>query len=176
MSSLDVPFRRCNGEAGQPGYSMGQHTLKVPMELFALNRRRLCDALRPKVPDGAVVLLQGGDDVPLYCTDVNYGEFKQVSGKAALRLSRLEQLPEQGLEREARRPIIGLCHVAMWVGCLPARAGWRAARGFARLFCLGCLLVLPAPPPPPPSSQPGVWKVAVPGMHRDAHGAHDSLR
>ncbi|KAE8748127.1 hypothetical protein FOCC_FOCC005130, partial [Frankliniella occidentalis] len=60
-----------------PGYSMGPHTLRVPMELFALNRRRLCEALRPRVPDGAVVLLQGGDEVPLYCTDVSYNEFKQ---------------------------------------------------------------------------------------------------
>ncbi|KAJ1524141.1 hypothetical protein ONE63_010671 [Megalurothrips usitatus] len=59
---------------------MGPHTLRVPMELFALNRRRLCDALRPSVRDGAVVLLQGGDEVPLYCTDVNYNDFKQVSG------------------------------------------------------------------------------------------------
>lgn len=56
---------------------MGPHTLRVPMELFALNRRRLCEALRPRVPDGAVVLLQGGDEVPLYCTDVSYNEFKQ---------------------------------------------------------------------------------------------------
>ncbi|XP_034237042.1 xaa-Pro dipeptidase [Thrips palmi] len=69
---------RCNGEAAQPGYSMGPHTLKVPMELFALNRQRLCEALRPSVPDGAVVLLQGGDDVPFYCTDISY-EFRQES-------------------------------------------------------------------------------------------------
>lgn len=66
--------------AVHPGYSMGTHTLRVPMELFALNRRRLCEALRTAegVQDGAVVLLQGGEEVPIYCTDVNY-EFKQVS-------------------------------------------------------------------------------------------------
>ena len=64
---------------------MGPHTLTVPMELFALNRRRLCEALRTKVTkvqqDGAVVLLQGGEEVPVYCTDVNY-EFKQVRLKS----------------------------------------------------------------------------------------------
>lgn len=70
---------QCNGSGAAPGYSMGPHTLRVPMELFALNRRRLCDALRPSVRDGAVVLLQGGDEVPLYCTDVNYNDFKQES-------------------------------------------------------------------------------------------------
>jgi len=46
-------------------FSMGLETLKVPMELFNENRRRLCERLRSKsslLPGGAVVLLQGGSD------------------------------------------------------------------------------------------------------------------
>lgn len=56
---------------------MGKHTLSVSMELFALNRRRLCEALRPKTKK-AVVLLQGGSNVNHYCSDVEY-VFQQVS-------------------------------------------------------------------------------------------------
>ena len=48
-------------------FSMGPHTHPVPMELFALNRRRLAEALRReaaagRLPEDAVVLLQGGGD------------------------------------------------------------------------------------------------------------------
>ncbi|KAG8288683.1 hypothetical protein J6590_013971 [Homalodisca vitripennis] len=50
---------------------MGEHTLAVPMELFALNRRRLWDCLRTKAPRG-VVILEGGRDVDLHDTDVNF--------------------------------------------------------------------------------------------------------
>uniref|UniRef100_A0A0B6ZVL4 Xaa-Pro dipeptidase n=1 Tax=Arion vulgaris TaxID=1028688 RepID=A0A0B6ZVL4_9EUPU len=46
----------------QPSFCRGEHTLDVPMELFQLNRDRLCERLRAtgNVPAGAIVLLQGG--------------------------------------------------------------------------------------------------------------------
>lgn len=61
-------------------YSQGPNTLQVSMELFALNRRRLCEKLRetPKLPANSVVVLQGGQGVPRYDTDVEY-VFRQVS-------------------------------------------------------------------------------------------------
>ena len=45
-------------------FTMGLNTLKVPVELFAENRRRLCERLRglQEVSQGAVILLQGGGD------------------------------------------------------------------------------------------------------------------
>lgn len=53
---------------------MGENTLKVPMELFAENRRRLCEKLRHQkhLPHNSVVLLQGGQALNLYSTDVEY--------------------------------------------------------------------------------------------------------
>ncbi|KAK6624514.1 hypothetical protein RUM44_011373 [Polyplax serrata] len=53
-------------------FSMGENTLKIPMVLFAENRKRLCRKLKVKVPKGAIVLLQGGDSLNLYSTDVEY--------------------------------------------------------------------------------------------------------
>jgi hypothetical protein len=55
---------------------MGEHTLSVPRELFALNRRRLRERLLGVAPRG-VVVLQGGKDSPLHDTDVNF-VFQQV--------------------------------------------------------------------------------------------------
>jgi len=55
-----------------PFFSMGKDTLKVPMALFRLNRKRLCDRLRSTtgVPgEGAFVVLQGGEQETLYCSD-----------------------------------------------------------------------------------------------------------
>lgn len=43
-------------------YSMGDHTLSVPMELFSKNRSRLVSELKNKAPANSVVLLQGGAD------------------------------------------------------------------------------------------------------------------
>nr|KAF6407690.1 peptidase D [Molossus molossus] len=54
-----------------PWFWLGNETLKVPLALFALNRRRLCERLRknPAVQAGSVVLLQGGEETQRYCTD-----------------------------------------------------------------------------------------------------------
>lgn len=49
----------------------GGETLKVPMELFRLNRQRLCEALRSHrtLPADSFVLLQGGASAMRYCSD-----------------------------------------------------------------------------------------------------------
>lgn len=49
----------------------GGDTLKVPMELFRLNRQRLCEALRGHrtLPADSVVLLEGGQSAMRYCSD-----------------------------------------------------------------------------------------------------------
>ncbi|XP_065754782.1 xaa-Pro dipeptidase isoform X2 [Phocoena phocoena] len=54
-----------------PSFWLGNETLKVPLALFALNRRRLCERLRknPAVQAGSVVVLQGGEETQRYCTD-----------------------------------------------------------------------------------------------------------
>ena len=59
---------------------MGNDTLSVPMEMFALNRRRLCEKLRETegVSDRAVVVLQGGESRTRYCSDTEE-VFRQVS-------------------------------------------------------------------------------------------------
>ncbi|XP_048461895.1 xaa-Pro dipeptidase [Rhincodon typus] len=65
---------------GEPSFSLGNETLRVPMALFALNRRRLCEQLRKntEVPKKAVVVLQGGDELQRYCTDTGI-VFRQES-------------------------------------------------------------------------------------------------
>uniref|UniRef100_A0A8C6CMD4 Xaa-Pro dipeptidase n=1 Tax=Moschus moschiferus TaxID=68415 RepID=A0A8C6CMD4_MOSMO len=54
-----------------PSFWLGNETLKVPLALFALNRRRLCERLRkkPAVQAGSAVVLQGGEETQRYCTD-----------------------------------------------------------------------------------------------------------
>ncbi|CAF1157602.1 unnamed protein product [Adineta steineri] len=49
----------------------GAQTLKVPMELFKLNRQRLCEALRAHrtLPSESFVFLQGGASEMRYCSD-----------------------------------------------------------------------------------------------------------
>ncbi|XP_046452163.1 xaa-Pro dipeptidase-like isoform X2 [Daphnia pulex] len=61
-------------------FSQGEGTLQVPMDLFAVNRDRLCKSLRqlPKLQKNSVVVLQGGQGIPRYCTDVEY-VFRQES-------------------------------------------------------------------------------------------------
>lgn len=58
---------------------MGPGTLEIPLELFALNRRRLVERVLPKSPGNAVIVLQGGNEVPFYDTDTTYNVFRQVS-------------------------------------------------------------------------------------------------
>ncbi|XP_013194962.1 xaa-Pro dipeptidase [Amyelois transitella] len=49
-------------------WSMGPGTLEVPLSLFATNRERLAEKLKP----GQIVVLQGGDSLNHYDTDVEY--------------------------------------------------------------------------------------------------------
>ncbi|XP_026730893.1 xaa-Pro dipeptidase isoform X2 [Trichoplusia ni] len=49
-------------------WSMGPGTLEIPLSLFAKNRNRLAEKLK----SGQVVVLQGGDSIPHYDTDVEY--------------------------------------------------------------------------------------------------------
>jgi len=60
-------------------HSQGDHTLKVPMELFSQNRQRLCDKLQQidTVSSKSVVVLQGGESLSIYDTDREY-LFRQV--------------------------------------------------------------------------------------------------
>ncbi|XP_033216261.1 xaa-Pro dipeptidase isoform X2 [Belonocnema kinseyi] len=65
----------------QPVFHRGNHTLRVPMTLFADNRRRLIERLKAKAEvenKGSFVVLQGGADVPYDDTDVSW-PFKQES-------------------------------------------------------------------------------------------------
>ncbi|CAH0686254.1 unnamed protein product [Spodoptera exigua] len=55
-------------------WSMGPGTLEVPLSLFAKNRNRLADKLK----NGQVVVLQGGEDISHYDTDIEY-VFRQES-------------------------------------------------------------------------------------------------
>lgn len=63
-----------------PSFSLGKETLKVPLALFALNRRRLCERLKKNaaVQAGSAVVLQGGEEMQRYCTDTGI-LFRQVS-------------------------------------------------------------------------------------------------
>ncbi|KAJ8719684.1 hypothetical protein PYW08_011859 [Mythimna loreyi] len=55
-------------------WSMGPGTLEVPLSLFAKNRDRLADKLK----SGQLVVLQGGEDVSHYDTDIEY-VFRQAT-------------------------------------------------------------------------------------------------
>jgi len=46
--------------------------MPVPMELYKLNRERLCKRLSEILDTDAYVLLQGGSNLSHYCTDVDY--------------------------------------------------------------------------------------------------------
>lgn len=54
--------------------------MKVSMSMFALNRKRLCKKLaeNEKVPKGAIVVLQGGEQQTRYCSDTDV-VFRQVN-------------------------------------------------------------------------------------------------
>lgn len=81
--SVDNQFTLCHGdlktEKMSRYYSQGEGTLKVPMELFALNRQRLVESLKklPNLPPNSAVVLQGGEDVHRDSTDV-VNLFRQV--------------------------------------------------------------------------------------------------
>lgn len=59
----------------------------MPVALFALNRRRLCDRLRQHkdVQKNSVVLLQGGEETQRYCTDTGI-VFRQVRADSKLKV------------------------------------------------------------------------------------------
>lgn len=64
---------------GAPFFSMGEGTLRVPMQMHQAHRQKLCQALRARGLEGdAVVLLQGGEELSVYDTDTNW-DFKQES-------------------------------------------------------------------------------------------------
>lgn len=67
-------------------FSLGEGTYQVPMDLFALNRNRLCQQLKqlPDLPKNSVVVLQGGTEIPRYCTDTVY-LFRQVASSSQQR-------------------------------------------------------------------------------------------
>ncbi|XP_060515901.1 xaa-Pro dipeptidase [Cylas formicarius] len=58
--------------------SSGKGTLKIPLELFSLNRERLVNRLKENGNSG-VVILQGGEEVSFYDTDTTYNVFRQES-------------------------------------------------------------------------------------------------
>ncbi|KAK3086899.1 hypothetical protein FSP39_025174 [Pinctada imbricata] len=55
----------------RPAFTRGTHTLTVSSELFASNRKRLCERLKAngKLQTGSYVLLQGGESDSRYCSD-----------------------------------------------------------------------------------------------------------
>lgn len=62
------------------GYnSMGEGTFDIPLELYRTNRKRLVRRLRLIDHKNDIVLLQGGNEVPYYDTDVEYNNFRQES-------------------------------------------------------------------------------------------------
>ncbi|XP_037104305.1 xaa-Pro dipeptidase [Syngnathus acus] len=66
--------------APQPVFWLGNDTLRVSAELFAENRRRLCNGLRAKenLESNSVVVLQGGEQQQRHCTDTDV-VFRQES-------------------------------------------------------------------------------------------------
>ncbi|XP_028027414.1 xaa-Pro dipeptidase-like [Bombyx mandarina] len=65
-SKIKLPFIISSNMAAT--WSMGPGTLEVPLSLFATNRERLANKLK----SGQIVVLQGGEDVNHYDTDVQY--------------------------------------------------------------------------------------------------------
>lgn len=68
--------------ADEQTISMGPGTYAIPVSLFRDNRSRVCDALKAlpnqTVDETTFILLQGGDAINWYNTDVEYA-FKQVN-------------------------------------------------------------------------------------------------
>ncbi|XP_044740984.1 xaa-Pro dipeptidase [Chrysoperla carnea] len=64
---------------GKSFYWMGNETHKVPMALYSENRQRLVQRLKGnlRTPADAYIFLEGGKNVSLYDTDVDYNVFRQ---------------------------------------------------------------------------------------------------
>ena len=64
--------------------------LAVPVSLHSTNRKRLCERLKnaKEVPSEAIVLLQGGEQKQLYCTDrdVLFRQVIEIIFKCLLKL------------------------------------------------------------------------------------------
>ncbi|CAD5117906.1 DgyrCDS6651 [Dimorphilus gyrociliatus] len=62
-------------------FNLGPHTFDIPMKLHADNRERLLQRLRNRtdLPANSVIVLQGGDESPRFCSDVNVAPFRQES-------------------------------------------------------------------------------------------------
>ena len=75
-----IHFTMLIKSCSRPTFCRGEHTMKVSMEMFKENRDRLCQRLRdnPKVPKGAIVILQGGISETRHCSD-HEPLFRQVS-------------------------------------------------------------------------------------------------
>lgn len=60
--------------------NMGPNTHSIPLTMFKENRERVMSALKKEndVSDNTYVLLEGGNSINLYNTDVEY-VFRQVS-------------------------------------------------------------------------------------------------
>lgn len=67
-------------KTGEPVFSVGAGTLRVPLTMHGENRHKLCAALRgrPDVSPGAAIFLQGGNMQNVYDTDTEW-DFKQES-------------------------------------------------------------------------------------------------
>jgi Xaa-Pro dipeptidase len=60
-------------------YQLGEKSLKIPMALFAINRKNLLERLRKvkDLPKSSIVLLEGGKSTNRHCTD-HEDIFRQV--------------------------------------------------------------------------------------------------
>lgn len=75
--------------SSRPSFWLGNETLKVPVALFALNRRRLCERLRQNkdVQKNSVVVLQGGEETQRYYTNTGI-VFRQVRAESKLQIEK----------------------------------------------------------------------------------------
>ncbi|KAI1698220.1 xaa-Pro dipeptidase [Ditylenchus destructor] len=74
---LSITFTQVSVSPAEMSFWQGQDTLKVPVELFLENRRRLVEALKNVAPQNSVVLLQGGVEQKRYNTDAEDLPFRQ---------------------------------------------------------------------------------------------------
>lgn len=56
----------------------GNNTLKISVDLFVENRKRLIDSVRKVAPKASVIVLQGGIEKNRYNTDAEDLPFRQV--------------------------------------------------------------------------------------------------